>query len=95
VDWEVSSVELFPDIRLDSTQALFHAFRKNCGRRAVINNFIRKVLAGLCRCLRILFRILSGLGAFQIFILVMACRTFERLVNFGSLAGASHARMSH
>jgi hypothetical protein len=85
----------FPGFSMDTTRACFHADGRYFLRRTALNTFVRKGIARLGRSLRALFSIPFGPGALPTLSHLMACRTSEGLVKFGSLAGAfSYARIA-
>jgi hypothetical protein len=80
---------------METMLAYFHAGGKYCLRRTALNTFVRKGTAHFGRCFRALFDIPFGPGALPTLSPLMACRTSEGLVTFGSLAKAySYARIN-
>jgi hypothetical protein len=59
------SLGSLPSLCADATRAAFHACGKHCLRRTALNSFVGKVIASFGRCLRTLFRVIFGHGAFQ------------------------------
>jgi hypothetical protein len=93
--YEDGSLGSFLGFSMGTTTACFQPGCQYCVHRTPLNNFVRKVMARLGRCLRTLFGIPFGPGALPSFSPMMACRTSVGAVNIGSFVGAySHAHIA-